>query len=230
MGCCGSAKMRKTSHRKRSSKRIATFAGCATGQLSRVAGSADVAARTRSPAHEPPACTSRHRAWPSCADSHRARSRHCQRASRTMSGSAIDALPEKLRLPLVLSGIEGHDIRGSLTPARVARRHREVTPVSRARTNEREPEMDDLDLDRELQATFAVNPSPEFVARVRTTIAETPSPVDPARLAEAGGSDCMRGSGGDCRAVAAGRDASAGSRGVRRLPQTCRRCPQSRLG
>lgn len=35
--------------------------------------------------------------------------------------------------------------------------------------------MDDLNLDRELQDAFAVEPSPEFVARVRTTIAETPS-------------------------------------------------------
>ena len=42
--------------------------------------------------------------------------------------------------------------------------------------------MDDLDLDRELQAAFAVEPSPEFVARVRTTIAETPSPWITARL------------------------------------------------
>jgi len=42
--------------------------------------------------------------------------------------------------------------------------------------------MDDLNLDRELQAAFAVEPSPEFVARVRTTIAETPSRSMTARL------------------------------------------------
>ena len=42
--------------------------------------------------------------------------------------------------------------------------------------------MDDLNLDRELQAVFAVEPSPEFVARVRTTIAETPSRSMTARL------------------------------------------------
>ena len=42
--------------------------------------------------------------------------------------------------------------------------------------------MDDLGLHREIQAAFAVEPSPEFVARVRTTIAETPSPSMTARL------------------------------------------------
>jgi hypothetical protein len=42
--------------------------------------------------------------------------------------------------------------------------------------------MDDLDLDRELQAAFAVEPSPEFVARVRMAIAETPSSSMTARL------------------------------------------------
>lgn len=36
--------------------------------------------------------------------------------------------------------------------------------------------MDDLDLDRELHARLAVTPSPEFVARVRTKIAEAPPP------------------------------------------------------
>jgi hypothetical protein len=37
--------------------------------------------------------------------------------------------------------------------------------------------MDDLDLDRALERAFAVDPSPEFVARVRTNIADTtPSP------------------------------------------------------
>ena len=36
--------------------------------------------------------------------------------------------------------------------------------------------MDDLDLDRALEKAFAVTPSPEFVARVRTKIAEAPPP------------------------------------------------------
>ena len=36
--------------------------------------------------------------------------------------------------------------------------------------------MDDLDLDRELHRALQVTPSPEFVARVRTKIAEAPPP------------------------------------------------------
>lgn len=36
--------------------------------------------------------------------------------------------------------------------------------------------MDDLELDRELDGALAVTPSPEFVARVRTKIAEAPRP------------------------------------------------------
>lgn len=36
--------------------------------------------------------------------------------------------------------------------------------------------MDDLDVDRELQSALAVEPSPEFVARVRARIAEEPRP------------------------------------------------------
>jgi hypothetical protein len=36
--------------------------------------------------------------------------------------------------------------------------------------------MDDLDLDRELHAVLSAAPSPEFVARVRTKIAESPRP------------------------------------------------------
>jgi hypothetical protein len=36
--------------------------------------------------------------------------------------------------------------------------------------------MDDLEIDRTLRATLSENPSPDFVARVRTTLADAPRP------------------------------------------------------
>ena len=47
-------------------------------------------------------------------------------------GQAIDALPEKLRLVVVLAGIEGHDMREVQCAARRAGRHGEVTALSGA--------------------------------------------------------------------------------------------------
>src|SRR5439155_4122136 len=69
--------------------------------------------------------------------------------------------------------------------ARLASGHREIAPLSRAAEVEGEPAMDadrsrepvnELDVDRELQSLLAVDPSPEFVARVRTRIANEPEP------------------------------------------------------
>ena len=44
----------------------------------------------------------------------------------------------------------------------------------------REP-LNDLDVDRELQSLLAADPSPEFVARIRTRIASEPMHTKPGR-------------------------------------------------
>ena len=94
---------------------------------------------------------------------------------------AIDALPDKLRLTIVLAGIEGHDVREVAQLLKLP----EGTVKSRlflARERMKESlkwtmepsSMTDADLDREIQAALAVDPSPQFVARVRTEVANQP--------------------------------------------------------
>ena len=106
------------------------------------------------------------------------------RERATQLWAAIDALPDKLRVVVVLSNIEGHDVRRGRTAAGAAARHGEVAPVSRAATFEGALAMDaersrramtDTAIDREIQAALAVDPSPQFVARVRTRIASEPA-------------------------------------------------------
>ena len=99
---------------------------------------------------------------------------------------AIDALPDKLRIAIVLAGIEGHDIREVALVARRAGRHGEVSALSGPQAVEgtvvmdghrhADPLTDESSLDREIESMMAVEPSPQFVARVRARVAQEPEP------------------------------------------------------
>jgi hypothetical protein len=75
---------------------------------------------------------------------------------------------EKLRLTIVLAGIQGHDIREVALFLDVPGRHGEVAALSRAQTVEGAIVMDGLNdpsLDREIESLLATEPSPSSGAR-----------------------------------------------------------------
>ena len=93
-----------------------------------------------------------------------------------MLWEAIDALPEKLRSVIVLASIEGHDIAAVARLLGIPARNGQVATVPRAATikerlqwlnQDRDEAMSDDEFDREITALLDVEPSPDFVARVR---------------------------------------------------------------
>ena len=89
--------------------------------------------------------------------------------------NAIDALPEKLRIVVVLANMEEHEVADVARLLGLPVEYREVATVSRATATEGAAAMDPID--GELRRALAVDPSPEFLARVRTRIAEAPAPA-----------------------------------------------------
>ena len=97
---------------------------------------------------------------------------------------AIDGLSEKLRIVIVLAGIQGHDIKEvaallELPEGTVKSRLFCRTAATEGRTvmdgtGPRQP-LSDSQLDRELESALGVEPSPEFLARVRTRVAGEPA-------------------------------------------------------
>jgi hypothetical protein len=76
-------------------------------------------------------------------------------------------LPEKLRIVTVLAGIEEHDIREVRPAPRPSGRNREVTFIPGEATPEGFAPMNDERLKREIEESLAVEPSAQFMARVR---------------------------------------------------------------
>ena len=107
--------------------------------------------------------------------------------------AAIDALPERLRLVVVLAAIEEHDPAHVAQRARPARRHREVAPVPGAAAIEgaiamagNSAPLDDPALNSELEALLAVEPSAGFNARVLADATRRPRWTLSWQLAPAG--------------------------------------------
>ena len=89
---------------------------------------------------------------------------------------AIDALPHKLRVVIVLANIQEHDLAATArllnlpegtVKSRLFLARRKLKEILSCR-NEL------TDIDREIQEALAVEPSPDFVARVRTRVASEP--------------------------------------------------------
>ena len=88
---------------------------------------------------------------------------------------AIDVLPDRLRIVVVLAAIEGHTVHDVASAPGRAGRHDQIKIVRGARTTARDAAMTNDhpdDVLKDLETALAVSPSPEFAEGVRARIAD----------------------------------------------------------